>query len=222
MKLRSLVFGVFVLLAGCKHFEDPPPPPFQISVTVQADKSSPVAGVSITRNSRELGKTDKDGHLTLTFHGSEGDKLDVWIKCPEGYLSPDRPITVTLLRLSDGKIAEYPANCEPTERKVVVSITADNGANIPVFLLGKQVATLDESGAATILLTGRPGDHLDFRLDTTGDDRFKLLLPQSPTVQLDVQGEDHIYPLDQPFKKQQVKTRYAPQYRPFHLGPRPL
>lgn len=221
MKLRGLLLGVFVLLANCKHFENPPPPPFQVSVTVQADKSVPVADVSITRNSRELGKTDKDGHITLTFHGSEGDKLDVWVKCPEGYRSPDRPITVTLLRLSDGKIAEYPASCEPTERKVVVSITADNGANIPVFLLGKQIATLDESGAATILLTGHPGDHMDFRLDT-GSDKFKLLLPQSPTVQLDVQGEDHIYPLDQPFKKQQVKTRYTPQYHPVQIGPRPL
>jgi hypothetical protein len=222
MKLRGLLLGVLIL-AGCKHLEDPPPPPFQVAVTVTADKDkgSPVADVAVTRNSREMGKTDKDGHLTLTFHGSEGDKLDVWVKCPEGYRSPDRPITVTLLRLSDGKMAEYPATCEPSERKVVVSITADNGSFIPVFLLGKQVATLDESGAATFMLTGHPGEHLDFRLDTA-DEKFRLLQPQNPTVQLDVQGEDHIYPLDQPFKKLQIKKTYVGVSHPVQIGPRPL
>jgi len=219
MKLRGLLLGVLIL-AGCKHLEDPPPPPFQVAITV-ADKTTPVADVSITRNSREIGKTGPDGHLTLTFHGSEGDKLDVWVKCPEGYSSPDRPITVTLLRLSDGKVAEYPASCERSERKVVVSISSENGAFIPVFLLGKQVATLDESGTATFLLSGHPGEHMDFRLDTH-DDKFKLLVPQSPTVQLDVQSEDHIYPLDQPFKKQQIHRNYVGPSHPVQLGPRPI
>ena len=222
MKLRGLLLGV-VILAGCKHLEDPPPPPFQVgfTVTTEKDKGLPVAEAEVTRNSHPMGKTGADGRLTLTFHGSEGDKIDVYVKCPEGFRSPDRPITVALLRLSDGKMADYPATCEPSEHKVVVSITADNGAFIPVLLLGKQVATLDESGAATFMLSGHPGDHLDFRLDTT-DEKFKLLQPQSPTVQLDVQGEDHIYPLDQPFKKLQVKKTYVGTSHPVQIGPRPL
>ncbi len=209
------------LLGGtmaCKQLEDPPPPPFKVAVRVDSDENVPLANASIQRSSKELGKTDETGKAILTFHGSEGDQLEVWVKCPDGYLSPVRPITVKLHRFADGKITQYEAACPPTERKVVVAVRSDHGYDLPIKYLGNEIARTDSAGAATFMMKAKPGDQLEFLLDTS-DKSAKNLRPESPTVSVVVQPRDEYYMVDQPFKVQHKKVIYVRRHGPVAIGP---
>jgi hypothetical protein len=228
-----LLFAAITGTLACKHLEDPPAPPFEVDIIVTQDKDAPIpiAEASIQRNNREVGKTDATGKAVLKITGSEGDSFDLYVKCPTGFTSPDRAVTIRLQRLGEGRAPEYAVNCPPTERKVVVVLTAydqstpkqDGIGNIPVMYLGKQVGTLDASGSTTFMLSAKPGEHLEFTLDTH-DKKYELFRPQNPTLQLDVQPKDHIYPLEQPFTKDKVRTVFVPRRGPTPIGngPRPL
>ncbi len=214
--------AVVVLACGCKQLEEPPPPPFQVSVIVEADQDVPIPGAIVQRNNAEIGKTDGNGKAVLTFHGEEGDQIDVWVKCPDGFDSPFKPITLALHRLSDPlKLAEYPVKCPPAEREVVVALLADNGPNLPVKYLGRDLARTDASGATTFMLKAKPGDHIEFLLDTSAKENDKLR-PQNPTVSLVVDNKDAYYSLDQPFQLQKTKIVYSAPRRPQPIGPTPL
>ena len=217
-----VLFGALALVSACKQLEEPPPPPFKVAVTVEADKDVPLPGVIIQRNNKEIGKTEGNGKATLTFRGEEGDQIDVWVKCPEGFDSPTKPTTIALRRLGDpNKLAEYPVRCPPAERKVVVALRSDNGANLPVKYLGREIARTDASGAALFMLSGKPGDHMEFTLDTS-EKSTENLRPQNPTVAVVVDNKDNYYPLDQPFQIQRAKIIYAAPHRPQPIGPTPL
>jgi hypothetical protein len=220
--MRPILACVVVLLTACKNFEEPPAPPFQVAISVEADKGVPLPGALVQRNNKEIGKTDGTGKAVITFRGEDGDQLEVWVKCPEGFDSPVKPTTVILRRLADNKrLAEYPVLCPPAERKVVIALRSDNGGNLPVKYLGRDVARTDPWGAATFMLSGKPGDHLEFTLDTS-DKTNEMLRPQNPTVSVVVEPKDDYYPLDQPFivQKRTIIVRSAP--RPQAIGPTQL
>ena len=218
-----VLFGALALFSfGCKQLEEPPPPPFKVAVSVESDKDVPLPGVVIQRNNKEIGKTEPNGKATLVFRGEEGDQIDVWVKCPEGFDSPTKPTTVALRRLADPtKVAEYPVKCPPAERKVVVALRSDNGANLPVKYLNREIARTDASGAATFMLSGKPGDHMEFTLDTT-DKANDNLRPQNPTVAVVVDNKDNYYALDQPFQIQKARVIVVAPHRPQPIGPTPL
>jgi len=218
---HSLALAFVFALTACKNLEEPPVPPFSVAVTVEADKGVPLPGAIVQRNNKEIGKTNGDGKATLTFRGEEGDQIDVWVKCPEGFDSPAKPTTVALRRLAGTKLAEYPVSCPPAERKVVVALRAEGGANLPVKFMNRDVARTDASGAATFMLTGKPGDHMDFLLDTS-DKSNDMLRPQNPTVSLVVDQKDNYYALDQPFQTQKKTFVYVAPHRPTAIGPTPL
>jgi len=217
-----LLFAPLAIVASCKQLEEPPAPPFRVAVVVQSDKDVPLPGVIIRRGDKDLGKTEPNGKAILTFHGEEGDQIDVWVKCPDGFDSPSKPTTVALRRLADPtKVAEYNAMCPPAERKVIVAVRADNAPNVPVKFLGREVGRTDPSGAFTYMITGKPGDHLDFTLDTS-EKANENLRPQSPTMSLVVDNKDNYYQLDQPFQIQRAKVVYRERPRPQPIGPTPL
>lgn len=220
--LAPLVLAAAAANSACHQLEEPPLPPFQVKVVVQADQGVPIPRALVERNNETIGTTDGDGKALLTLPGAEGDKIDVWVKCPDGFDSPAKPIAVALHRLSDPlKIPEYPVSCPPTERKVVVTLLADNGPNLPVKYYGHDIARTDASGAATFMLTGKPGDHMEFTLDTSGKGNDKLR-PQSPSVTLVVDNKDALYALDQVFQVQKTRVIYVAPRRPQPIGPTPL
>lgn len=223
MRTYFLIAATAVVAASaCKQLEEPPPPPFQVSVFVQADQDVPIPGAVVQRNNKEIGKTDGKGKATLVFHGEEGDQIDVWVKCPDGFDSPLKPVTVALHRLSDPlKLAEYPVKCPPAEREVVVALLADNAPNLPVKFLGRDIARTDNAGAATFMLKGKPGDHIEFLLDTSGKE-YEALRPQNPTMSLVVDNKDALYSLDQAFQIQKHVFVRVPNHRPQPIGPTQL
>jgi hypothetical protein len=221
--MRVKALGTLLVAAACNNLQEAPPPPFQVSIMVEADKGVPLPNAVIERNNEQIAKTDGSGKAIMTFVGAEGDQLEVWVKCPEGFDSPAKPTTIILRRLSGdtNKLAEYPAMCPPALRKVVIAVRADNGGNLPIRFLNHEKARTDAWGAATFMLEGKPGDRLDFTLDTS-EKGNEMLRPQSPTIAVVVDAKDNYYSMDQPFQIQKRTFVYQAPHRPQAIGPTPL
>src|SRR3954469_16269979 len=132
--MRGLATGLVVLAviatSGCKDLDPPPPPPFQFYVKVESDPGHPVSGAIVARNTKQLGTTGPEGRTMLTIAGAEGEIIDVSIRCPEGLQSPSKPLSIRLTRIADkSKAPEYGVVCQPTLRRVVVAVKAENGPN---------------------------------------------------------------------------------------------
>ncbi len=211
---------VLVASAGCGNVSNPPLPEFKFEVKAESDPGVPVGGVTITRSGKEVGTTDATGKATLTFKGAEGDSFDLYIKCPTDYSSPMTPTSVRLSRLADGKIMSGTVRCSPSKRKVVIAVRAEGGPNLPVMYFNREVARTDGAGAAHFFVTGKPGEQLQFTLDTS-DKSNELLQPQNPNLTVLVKDQDDVYVVDQPFQKRRTIVRVIPR-TVIHNGPRPL
>lgn len=195
LALVSAAITITVMGAGCA--EPPPPPAFKIAVRVEGDPGRPLANAQITRSSKALGVTNIEGKTTLAIDGVEGEIADVVVTCPEGYLSPNKALSIKLTRLADNRIPEYAVTCPPSMRRVVVAIRADNGPNLPVVYLNRPVTRTDASGAASFALEVPPGSQFSVALDT-GD--RKDMKPNSPQRIFVVNQQDEVFLFDQRFE----------------------
>jgi hypothetical protein len=218
--MRALPFalGIVVLAAGCSLFRPPPPPTFQAVIKVEGDPGQPIAGTQVLFKGKAIGVTDGAGRLEFKLKGSEGQVFDLVVKCPQGYESPARPLSVALRRSTDPKATpEYRVTCQPSLRTIVVAIRAENGPNIPVVYLGRERTRTDQSGAAHLVLQVPPNQPVQLKLDTA---EAKDLRPESPTQTLQVKNTDDVVVLEQAFKvERKAVIRYA---RRKPSGPKPL
>jgi hypothetical protein len=195
-----------VALTGCPSLDPPPAPPQIVVVNVTSDPGVPMPGAELLFNGKAVGRTDDNGVGQLKLNGNDGDVFQVMVKCPEGYASPTRPISVQLRRLADqGKYPEYEASCPPTMRTIVVAVRAENGAGLPVVHLSREIARTDESGAAHVLFNLPPGESFDLMLDTSKDENLK---PQNPVASFTVSQRDDVFLFDQKFDKPEKKVFY--------------
>src|SRR4051794_8864997 len=105
--MRGAFFGVGtgVMLAlgaaSCQSLDTKSQPPFELLVHVESDPGRPLPGAVLVVNGRERGTTQPDGRARLSFVGNEGDTFDLWVRCPDGFVSPTKPIPASLRRISD-------------------------------------------------------------------------------------------------------------------------
>ncbi|MEO6418513.1 MAG: hypothetical protein ABIP39_03860 [Polyangiaceae bacterium] len=195
--------------------------PFEIVMKVESDPGTPIPGAAIVRGGKDIIMTGADGRAKLTLAGKEGDAYEFTVRCPADFTSPSKGVSVYLHHLSDiTKIPEYNALCPPTTRKLVVSIRAENGANLPVLYLGKPIARTDSSGTAHILLTMKPGDQFELQLDTSekGNERLR---PRSPTGTFAMRQRDDLQSFDQKFFLEKLAViPQAKKQRPINVGSR--
>ncbi|MET0795541.1 MAG: hypothetical protein ABW061_28740 [Polyangiaceae bacterium] len=192
--LRCLVAGLVAF--GC-DLQNPSSRAYQFSVRISGDPGRPVAGAALTYKGKQVAVSDSVGLAQLSAHGQEGETVDFGVSCPEGYRSPTSPLSLRLTRLRDGsRIPEYQVTCAPALRDVVIAVRAENGADLPVKYLGRQVARTDAAGAAHFLLRVEPGAQLEVALDTR-DKRW--LRPQDPVAHFLTRSEDDVFVLEQPF-----------------------
>jgi hypothetical protein len=185
---------------------------------VSGDKDKPLEGALVLHNGNKVGQTKSDGVARLRLQGAEGETFSFLVQCPAGYQSPLKPVVVTLRRLADNsKTPEYALSCPPTSRSVVVSVRADNGPNLPIVYLGREVGRTDESGAAHLLLQLRPNEQFELSLNTGGKDA-EMLRPQNPVAAFQVKGQDDVFSFDQKFAIEKKKI-VAGKGR---VGPKPL
>lgn len=220
MRATGLPFPIVataLALLGCNVPEQKQAYEFVVHVT--SDPGQPVAGALLSYNGSLIGPTKDDGTRRLAIQGAEGEVYSVTVRCPDGYRSPAAPLTLTLRRLSDhSNPPEYAASCRPTMRSVVVSVRADNGRNLPVLHLGREIARTDESGTAHVLLSLPPEETFELKLDTTetGNERLR---PQSPTMQFAVRDHDEIFVFDQKFALEAERVSRTVRK---HRGPTPI
>lgn len=192
MRQLALVPLLFVH-AGCSA--PPPSKPFVVSVKVEGDPGKPVPGASMSRANRLIGVTDAAGRAALEIDGVEGEITDVGVLCPEGFQSPPRPLSIRLTRLAEStKVPEYVVSCPPATRRVVVAVRAENGPNLPVMYLDRQVTRTDAAGAASFALEVPPNAQFTVVLDTT---ERKDIKPINPSMLFVVNGQDDVFLFDQ-------------------------
>lgn len=170
---------------------------YQFSVHISGDPGRAVAGASLTFKGRQLAASDSSGIAKLSAQGQEGETVDFGVTCPEGYRSPTAPLSVRLTTLrDDSRIPEYQATCAPALRDVVVAVRAENGADLPVKYLGREVARTDAAGAAHFLVRVEPGSQLEVALDTHDK---RSLRPQDPVAHFLTRSQDELFVFEQPF-----------------------
>jgi hypothetical protein len=214
LALALLYLGV---CQGCKA---PPPAPFEVALRVESDPGHPLAGATVMKGGKEGPATGLDGRVVLKLGGMEGEAVDLIVKCPDQYVSPAKAISVTLHRISGPKLPEYEVSCPPTLRLTVVAVRADNGPNLPIMYLGKELTRTDATGAATVMFRLQPGSQFMLGLNTTekGNERIQ---PQNPTAQFVVHPYDDVLLFDQPFtwKPRPAVYRAAPP-KPIQIRPK--
>ena len=217
LEMRRALLCIAVATFGCKNLDAKPSPPFEILVRVESDPGRPLGGAVVVVNARERGTTAADGRARLSFNGNEGDAFDLWVRCPEGYMSPTKPVPASLRRIADPtKLPEYDVSCPPSQRSVVVAIRAENGPNLPVVYLNKEIARTDASGAAHVYLPSKPGDSFELMIGTTEKGNEKLR-PQNPTAPFVVRSQDDLFIFDQKFTRER-EVKYVPKVaKPLHF-----
>lgn len=204
--LASCLFGA----SGCEG-EARSSEAYPARIVVESDPGKAVAGASVQRNGHDVAMSDPSGAAVVKLAGREGDTVDLTVRCPQGYESPAKAVSVRLTRRGDSKkMPEYTVQCSPTYRNVVVAVRAEGGALMPITYLGKPIARTDEAGAAHILLRMRPGDQFELGLDTSA---FPKHHPQSPKASFLVpSGSDEVQRFDVRFEVDKPKAivRRAP------------
>lgn len=210
--MRALLVVLPFALAACAALEPVPPPPQEIVIRVAGDPGQPLKGATVQYNGKKVSESGADGIAPLKLNGKDGEVYELSVACPEGFLSPTKPLSVMLKRLADpGKKPEYDVTCPPTTRTVVVAVRADNGANLPVMYLGREVARTDGAGAAHVMFKLKADESFNLVLGTDGNDRLR---PQNPTASFIVRDRDDVFTFDQKFdleKKVAKGGRRGPQ-----------
>lgn len=216
--LATIGLGAFVL-CGCGILKPPPAKPFEARLKVFGEPEQPLAGADVFYKQKKIGTTDAAGTVSFRLKGAEGEVYDLTVKCPQGYTSPAKPVSVVLRKTADvTKRPEYQVDCPKATRTVVVAVRADAGPNLPVMYLGREIGKTDVSGAAHVLLELPPNQVFQLELSTRGDEA-KDLRPPNPTFAFEVKQEDAVFVLDQKFK---VERKYVPRGGPRNVGPKPL
>ncbi len=198
MKRFAFFFAIALfVVGGC---EEPPRPTFPAVVRIESDPDAPVPGALLLRDGATLATTDSEGRAELRFMGIEGEILEIKVQCPEEYESP-AGVTVPLRRAVDGKTPEYTATCAPRYRKVVVAVRATIGNDLPLVYLGRPVARTDGYGVAHALVIAKPGETLDFTIDTSSRPRLR---PQNPATQYIVKPVDDEYVFEPKFTEEKL------------------
>ena len=187
-----LLASLAAFLTACSGVSAPPKPPLEVIVKVTSDPGRPLPAADVLFGGKPIATTDDTGAAHLVLQGNEGDSYEVSIRCPPGFLSPSKTLSIPLHRLVDDKAPEYEIACPPTKRNVVVAVRAENGGNLPVLFLGRAIGRTDPTGATTVLLKDLDADAaFSLTLDTT-EKGAEWLRPQSPVNAFTVKHADDV------------------------------
>lgn len=195
----ALLNASLSLCAGCRPADSEAPPRYDFVFRVSSDPGRPLQDVGLLVGGKKLAVTGQDGTGRLTLPGVEGETVDVLVSCPEGFRSPKKPTPLRLTRMADpAKTPEYSVSCPPAQRTVVVAVRAENGPDLPIMHLGREIARTDASGAAHVVLRAKPDDTFSLTLDTSGKGRERMN-PKSPGENFVVKDQDDVLTFTQAF-----------------------
>lgn len=216
--LLPLIASLTIAGSGCDLFRPPPQKPFDARIRVFSDPGQPLRGAEVMFKNKRIGVSDEAGVVNFRLKGAEGQMYDLNVKCPDGYMSPSKPVSITLRKNVDTATRpEYEVDCPKATRSVVIAVRADSGPNLPVLYLGAVKGHTDQSGAAHIALDVPPNQMFQLQIST---DAVKDLRPQNPTATFEVKQSDEIFVFEQKFKLEHKRVyRGGPAKS---SGPKPL
>ncbi len=198
---------------GCRIVEKQPDPPFRITVAVTSDRGEPLEGASVRADGTALGVTGTSGLLTLSREGREGDPVTIDVICPDGYsLRAPRP-SVRLARVHGLEVTDLMAQrvavlCERRWMDLVIVVRSSGGADLPVFVDGKSVATTDAQGVSCISLTRkRDVPSVTVAVETASRPGLR---PRSPSRTYDLDGRDAVLVFDESLRCARPLVRGSP------------
>lgn len=190
------------VLLGCSGAA--PPVEAKVSVVAQSSDGSPLPGVVLETSGRRA-TSGADGTITLVLSGSEGERREVGVVCPEHYQASSPSLMVSIRRAADAASAyHYDVTCAPLRHSVVVVTRAINGPNLRILHLGAEIGRTNAEGVAHAIVSVPAGDSLRLTLDTRDQD----LLPRSPSFDFPAVDHDELLTITQVFE---VKARPKPQ-----------
>jgi len=205
--------GITALAVGCSKGNDKQTahPPFLVDIEVTNGVQKAAPDVELAAHGQKVATTDSAGRARLSVQGSEGDNVELTVKCPAGFQSPSAPLVVPLRRFSCENCApRFSAVCAPLVRTVVVGIRAENGANLPVIRFGKEIGRTDDAGAAHVILAVKAGEQVTLSLDTTSDAKLPRRRPDNPTLTFVAKDADDFVTLEQRFEIEKPKSTAKP------------
>jgi hypothetical protein len=181
---------------------------FPFEVLIESDPGTPIAGVSLMFGDKEVGKTDAAGKSIVESSRPDGQSLVIAVKCPDG-TQPTEAIPVKVQRTESKVPTQFRRLCKPSSRALAVVIRAEEGYNLPVLYLGKEIARTDASGAAHFTSVFPIGERVELTLNANVDPKLK---PQSASRPFVVGDADDVN-LWQP-KFEREKPAPKPVYVP--------
>jgi hypothetical protein len=221
----ALLCGSLSISSACSKldvgFDEPKRDPFEVQVTVVSDPGAPLPGASVLSGNRVVGTTGDAGTARLQVQGNEGDQVELTIKCPTNFESPNKPLLVSLRRFAPGSPPpQFGARCPPALRTLVVGVRAESGPNLPVMVLGRPVARTDSSGAALFSIQARPSEQVEVTVNTA-EPGAEQLRPQSPTLTFVAKETDDFVVLEVNFTVAKKRVVEVPVNRPQRI-PAPM
>lgn len=202
-RLVGWLASAALLLAGsgCALLEDTPSPStlarLKVSVKAVDDSGRPVAQAAIVLSKKQLGVTDDKGVLVTTLSGPPGSVASLFVKCPTGYTSPEKPLDVGVTQLAaSSPMPQLEARCTALTHELVLGIRAENGSDLPVVYLGKEIGRTDESGVAHVVVRLPPGETGSVELSTRAKPG---LTPRNPSLLFKAGNKDELVLLQQKF-----------------------
>ncbi len=201
-------FLLAVLLFGCTEV---PTPLFLVGVRVESDPGEGLPNATLSMHGRRLGVTDATGLTVATLAGVSGETIELQVSCPDGFRQPSSALLARLRpsqKSSDRP--EYRVACPPLRRKLVVAVKTDGSPDLPVRVLGEEIARTDRFGTAHALFHVAPGDVLVVKLDTSAQPAW---MPRDPELRVVMPDRDELVLFQQAF------TKPKPKRTPRHKAP---
>jgi len=169
---------VCLWLSACT--DAPQPEHFTLVVSASSDEGQPLADTAVRADGEIIGRTDGHGRLVTAVSGVRGRRVRVSVDTPPGYrpLVDGRLIALEPLRAVHAKPSgegalELNARFAPRVRRAALLVDVGR-AGLPVQVFGAERAVTNEAGVAMLLTTGAPGDHVEIRVNASGQ---KMLRP---------------------------------------------
>ncbi len=201
--VRHLLRLVVGLVVGCSTPSKVPPiAAYEVEFRTESDSGNDLEGVPIFSSRQLLGTTDASGLAHFRVQGNEGDSLLFELKCPDGYLSHQPPISTRLTRTRPvGVLSDKPlrltAVCKRVSRDVAVVVHAEQSGPVPVTVDGQTVVTTTSDGFAEILMhVDREVHSITLGFDTNVQSQ---LTPKNPSRKFELPAGDSILVLSQRF-----------------------
>ena len=166
-----------------------------IVVHVDDERGEGLAGAELVVDGQPMGTTDTTGVVRLHLDGPVGQLYEARVRCPAEYRSPSAPLPLRRVAVEGAGPAEHRAVCHSLRRTVVVAVRAENGADLPILYLGKEVARTDASGAAHVSARLQVGERFELTLLTDVPGR-EGLRPKNPVFSMEVGETDQVVPFD--------------------------